>query len=157
MCTEEAARRFGAPRHFVTDRGAQFTGQPFARTLRGLKTKQRFGAIGQSGSIAIIERLWRTVKEMLDLYFLPPLSLAHLEQRVTLGLLYYAAVRPHQGHDGATPAEKYLRLTPATTFATRRLRARAGPPADDPRLPFAVAHLDRERRLPILIPTHLAA
>lgn len=154
---EEAARRFGAPRHMVTDRGAQFTGEPFARTIRGLKTKQRFGAIGQSGSIAIIERLWRTLKEMLDVRFLPPLSPSHLEDRIALGLFYYASIRPHQGLDGATPAEKYFGLTPATTFATRRLHARTGPPANDLALPLAVVYLDRERRLPILMPTDLAA
>ena len=78
------------------------------RMLRSLGVRGRFGAIGQSGSIAIIERLWRTLKEMLELQFLPPLSRAHLEERMGLGLMYYAYLRPHQGLDGAMPAEVYF-------------------------------------------------
>ena len=66
---QSAADRFGKPGHFVTDRGAQFCGRPFVEKLRKLGAKQRFGAIGQSGSIAVIERLWRTLKEMLACAF----------------------------------------------------------------------------------------
>ncbi len=153
---EEAARRFGRPKHFVTDRGAQFTGAAFVDKLRDLGIRQRSGAIGRSGSIAIIERLWRTLKEMLDLHSVPPLSRSHLEQKVALGLFYYANIRPHEGLGGATPPEKYFGLTPACASAMRckdaaRIR-------DDPEaLPFEIVHLDRERRLPVLISIERAA
>ncbi len=153
---EEAAMRFGPPKHMVTDRGSQFTGEQFVCKLRELGTRQRFGAIGQSGSIAIIERLWRTLKEMLDLHSVPPLSRSHLEEKVALGLFYYANIRPHQGLGGATPAEKYYRLTPAYDSAMRCQDTACI--RDDPAaLPFEIVHLDRERRLPVLIPTERAA
>ncbi len=154
---EEAARRFGRPKHFVTDQGAQFTGAAFVDTLRNLGIRQRFGAIGRSGSIAIIDRLWRTLKEMLDLKFLPPLSPSHLEQRIELGLFYYATLRPHQGLQGATPAEMYFRLTPATAHPVSPPRAAPNDRGEPVELPFEVVHLDRERRLPVLIPTKRAA
>lgn len=154
---EHAAGRFGKPRHFVTDRGAQFTGDVFVQKLRDLGIKQRFGAIGQAGSIAIIERFWRSLKELLDLKFLPPLSRNQLEQKVDLGLFYYANLRPHQGLGGATPTEIYFGLTPASVHAVSTSRAGPRLPAKPSQLPFELAWLDDERRLPFLIPTTLAA
>jgi transposase InsO family protein len=154
---QEAARRFGKPRHFVTDHGTQFTGEAFVTKLRELGTRQRFGAIGQSGSIAIIERFWRALKEMLDLKFRPPLSRRHLAEKVAVGLDYYATLRPHQGLDGATPSEIYFGLTPATVHAVSPPRASSGDPATAIDLPFAIAYADPERRMPFLIPRKLAA
>ena len=151
---ESAIERFGKPRHFVTDRGAQFTGKAFVRKLRDFGARQRFGALGQSGSIAIIERLWRTLKEMLDLRFLPPLSRRRLEEQLDLGLLHYAALRPHQGLGGATPAEIYFGLTPAHLSAVPPARRACRDPADPP---LQLAYLDRERRLPFLVHGKLAA
>src|SRR5450759_3769199 len=55
-----AAKKRGQPAHFVSDRGACFTGQICRGKLRRLGVKQRFGAIGKKDSIALIERLWRT-------------------------------------------------------------------------------------------------
>src|SRR5664280_3877936 len=54
----KAARRHGRPAHFVSDPARCFTGQAFRHMLRKLGVKQRFGAVGKKGSIALIERLW---------------------------------------------------------------------------------------------------
>jgi transposase InsO family protein len=62
-----AAKSHGSPKHFVSDQGSQFTSGSFCTKLTSLGIKQRFGAIGQAGSIAIIEPFWRTVKEMLHI------------------------------------------------------------------------------------------
>ncbi|HXI11593.1 MAG TPA: DDE-type integrase/transposase/recombinase [Thermoanaerobaculia bacterium] len=123
LLVENAVHRYGAPKHFVTDRGPQFTGLSFVEKLRTLGISQRFGAIGRTGSIAIIERLWRTLKEMLDLRFRRPLSAGHLEDTVALGLFYYATLRPHQGLNGDTPAEIYFGLIPASVHAVSPPRA----------------------------------
>ena len=48
--------------HFISDHARCFTGQVFRRKLLRLGVKQRFGAVGRKGSIALIERLWRTLK-----------------------------------------------------------------------------------------------
>jgi transposase InsO family protein len=45
----QAAKKRGRPAHFVSDRGACFTGGVFRRRLERLGVKQRFGAIGQKG------------------------------------------------------------------------------------------------------------
>ena len=144
-----AAAHFGPPRHFVSDKGRQFTANRFQKKLQRLGTQQRFGAVGKYGSIAIIERLWRTLKDGLRLRPFKPLTKRELERRVELCLHYYAHLRPHQGLDGATPAEIYFGREPVQLAAVYppRARPREGP-ADSP---FEIAYLDREKMLPVLI------
>jgi len=64
--------------------------------------RQRFGAIGKTGSIAIVERLWRTLKEALGLGSLKPPTRPNLKRRFKTGLLHYAYLRPHRALAGAT-------------------------------------------------------
>jgi transposase InsO family protein len=52
-----ATKSHGRPAHFISDHARCFTGQVFRRKLVGLGVKQRFGAVGKNGSIALIERL----------------------------------------------------------------------------------------------------
>jgi transposase InsO family protein len=134
-----AVHRFGPPQHFVSDKGPQFTAKRFRKTLLQLGIRQRFGAIGTRGSIAIIERLWRTLKDSLSLHSFKPLVRPHLERRLEHGLFYYRFLRPHQGLGGATPAEIYFGETPAHRAAVHppRARPREGPLAS----PFEIVYL----------------
>ena len=54
------------PRHLITDHGSQFTDEGFRRWCRRRGMRQRFGAIGKYGSIAVIERLMDTMFETTD-------------------------------------------------------------------------------------------
>ena len=111
--------------------------------------KQRFGAVGKKGSIALIERLWRTLKDTLGLRFLRPLAAQDLAEKIELGLCHYARFRPHQGIGGATPAEMYFGRTPSHLSAIPPPRGR---PSEGPfDSPFCVEYLDAERLLPVLI------
>jgi transposase InsO family protein len=143
------ARRFGRPAHFVSDKARCFTGGIFRRKLLRLGVKQRFGAVGKKGSIALIERLWRTLKDTLGLRLLRPLAAEDLMEKVEIGLVHYAHFRPHQGLGGATPAEIYFRQMPAHLSAIPPPRGRAGEGPMD--LPFRVDYLDAERLLPLLL------
>jgi len=143
-----AASRHGAPRHFVSDQGPQFTASRFRERLEPLGVRQRFGAIGKTGSIALIERLWLTLKTRLRLVSLKPGHLTDLERRIHLGLVHYAHFCPHQGLGGATPAEVYFGLTPRHRSAVHPPRGRRGDATAE--TPFEIAYLDRERRLPFL-------
>ncbi len=144
-----ASKRPGRPAHFVSDRARCFTGGIFRRKLLRLGVKQRFGAVGKKGSIALIERLWRTLKDALGLRLLRPLVAEDLMEKIELGLLHYAHFRPHQGLGGATPAEVYFGRTPSHLFAIPPPRGRPGEgPMDSP---FRVEYLDAERMLPMLI------
>jgi len=150
-------RQHGRPRHFVSDQGSQFTAAVFRETLGALGIRQRFGAIGQYGSIAVIERFWRTLKGLLGVRLWPPLSKAHLVARTELALAYYSDYRPHQGLGGATPAEVYNDVEPAAASAIPPSRKSANALAVEQELPFEVVYLDFERRLPVLVPTRMAA
>ena len=149
-----AAARHGAPKHFVTDQGSQFTASVFRQALMALGIKQRFGAVGATGSIAIIERFWRTLKEMLRLKLRPPLTASTLHQRLQTGLHYYAYLKPHQGLGGATPAEMYYGLRPVRQQAIRPPRAYENKPDDTL---FDIAYLDPEGFLPVLTTKKQAA
>jgi putative transposase len=147
---QSAVQRFGKPRYFVSDHGTEFTGAVFRRYLRAIGVQHRFGAVGRAGSIAFIERFWRTLKESLRArYSAPPLVLAQLDNRVRLELLYYSHFRPHQALDGTTPAEIYFGKKPKHLNVADPPRALPGHgPAS---LPLRLAFLDEERRIPILI------
>jgi putative transposase len=147
---KQAASSHGAPRHFVSDQGAQFTAEAFQACLGALGIRQRFGAVGKTGSIAIVERLWRTLKEALGLGSLKPLTQEDLERRLKTGLLHYAYLRPHQTLQGATPAEVYFGIRPAHLSAVSPPRGKLGQPS--PGLGLVAVHVDPERRLPVLIP-----
>ena len=146
----EAVERFGAPRHFVSDQGSQFTAYTFRYLLKDLDVRQRFGAIGKTGSIALIERLWRSLKDLSGVRVFKPLVLEDLERRVGLSLTYYSFFRPHQGLGGATPAEVYYRLPLAHLTAVQPPRGQPGERSDD--MPLEIAFLDKEKTLPVLIP-----
>jgi transposase InsO family protein len=142
------AKRHGRPAHFVSDRARCFTGGIFRRKLLRLGVKQRFGAVGKKGSIALIERLWRTLKDMLGLRLMGPLVAEDLMAKVELGLVHYAHFRPHQSLGGATPAEVYFGRAPSHLSAIPPPRGRPGEgPMDSP---FRVEYLDAERLLPML-------
>lgn len=151
----EAAERFGSPKHFVSDRGSQFTSDIFQTAVQDAGVSHRFGALGKVGSIALVERFWKTAKALLRLRLRPPLCQQELERRTELALFYYAYLRPHQGLDGATPAEVFFRHRPAPQRAISPPRAR---PGEGPgRAPFQITYLDSERFFPVLIAEENAA
>ncbi len=132
--------------HFVTDKGACFTAEEFQEAIARHGMKARFGAVGRHGSIALIERLWLGLKDLLHLRLDRRLLREDLAPRIGLGLFYYSVLKPHQGLGGATPAEVYFQKEPA------RLSAVPPPREVDPLPPpeFVIRHLDSARRLPVL-------
>jgi transposase InsO family protein len=147
----DASRRFGAPRHSVSDQGAQFKSRAFRRSLARLGIRHRYGAIGRTGSIAIIERFFRTLKAIARLRAKPPLLRVDLERRLALALDYYVWLRPHQALAGATPAEIYSGCRPARCDAVQPPRGRPGEGTGIPPPPLELRYLDPEQRLPYLV------
>jgi transposase InsO family protein len=103
----EAVSRHGTPRHFLSDQGGQFKGDAFAGAPEKLGCDHRQGAVGQKGSIAMIERLWRRVKQALDIHNCPPLIPDLLAEQVVVVFDWYDRLRPHQALRNATPAEVF--------------------------------------------------
>jgi len=142
-----AVRRFGAPRHSVSDQGPQFTAEIFQARLARHGVRHRYGAIGWAGSIALIERFFRTLKSIGALRARPPLLRDDLERRLDLAFGYYLWLRPHRGLDGATPAECMLGLRPAHLDAVPPPRGRPGE-AVEASPPFELRYLGPDRSLP---------
>ena len=96
------------PRHLVTDHGRQFVARGFRRWCRRRGIRQRFGAIGQYGSLAVIERCIRTLKdECTRRLAIVPYRLATMERELTLYFSWYNGHRPHTRLGAATPDESY--------------------------------------------------
>jgi putative transposase len=119
--TSEAVRAFlgrvihtvGAkPRHLVSDQGPQFSCDEFEPWCRRKGMRPRFGAIGEHGSIAVIERLILTLKQSIAWLTLVPLRRRTFQRELTELGSWYNSHRPHTTLGGRTPNEVYHRLRP---------------------------------------------
>jgi transposase InsO family protein/transposase len=142
----QAVARHGKPKHFVTDHGGQFLGSTLQALITSLDVDHRKGAVGEHGSIAITERLWRTAKECLDLKAVRPNVPAILKHRVAVVIDYYRTKRPHSKLSNATPAEVFHDLPSRAHHTQRAPRGHSSPP-----LPFRIRHaFPDDRKLPYL-------
>ena len=136
----ERATRHGRPRVLISDQGAQFRAPLFGAALQTLGIEHRFGAVHRHGSIATLERLWRTVKAALGVRWLRrDLILDDFHRHVGIALQHYSFHQPHASLDGATPAEVFLRLPPAHEASIYAPRGRPGEVVAFPK--FEVAHI----------------
>jgi len=101
---EEAFWRHGPPRHLITDQEGVFISDAFRDLLIPWNVRQRFGAVGKHGSIAVTERVILTLKyEWLKR--VPVIrGLDHLNQLLHDFEVYYNEYRGHATLDGAIPS-----------------------------------------------------
>ena len=159
-----AGRRVGRwPAHLISDHGAQFTAEAFGLWCRQHGIRQRFGAIGRYGSIAVIERFIRSMKnECTRRMPVVPLRRIAFERELAHYVAWYNAERPHSRFGARTPDEIYFGSFPACRrprFETRARWPRRSPCAQPHALvrgtPGAVVGLSVEyregrRHLPIV-------
>jgi putative transposase len=169
--TSVAVRRFlgraigkagNAPRHLITDQGRQFRDKGFRRWCRRRGIHQRFGAVGKYGSIAIVERVIRTLKNECTRRLLVPYQRRAFRRELTLYIDWHNGHRPHDALDSATPDEIFFGRRPACReprFEPRRGWPRGSPCAGPQaavrgrrgdRLELEVRHLAGRRHLPIV-------
>lgn len=144
-----------APNHLISDQGPQFQSDYRAWCkLHG--AKPRYGAVGQHGSIAIIERFILSLKQE----FLRRIHVPSSESRM-LGAMaayqrWYNEQRPHASLEGRTPREMLASAPPP--HARPRIEPRArypidrGPPARRARGPLelVVDNVGGFRELPVV-------
>ena len=118
------------PKYVVSDKGSQFWCKAFKRWCRRREIKPRFGAVGLYGSIAVIERFIRTLKEEGLRRILVPLNLRRTRDEAIAIIGWYNTHRPHSWLGGRTPDDRCRRI-PA---ASRRPRFEPRPhwPEDSP-------------------------
>lgn len=103
----EALRRFGAPRIFNTDQGAQFTSEAFTGVLKDHGVKISMDGKGRWVDNVFVERLWRSVKYE-DVYLRAYETPADLRQGLARYFDFYNARRRHSTLDRRTPDAVYF-------------------------------------------------
>ena len=132
-----ANRRHGTPRWLITDKDPVLRGGLVQRFLTRHGVLRRYGAVGRRGSIALIERTWRTLKSEYVRHLFLHRSIRALETRLRRWARWHNGHRPHQGLGQRTPDDVYRGRRPRKV---RTLTACA----------LHVQFLDGDRRLPIL-------
>ncbi len=111
---EQALRKHGAPKHIISDQASVFIGAVFAGLLRQWNIKPRLGAVGKHGSIAVTERVIKTLKyEWLRCV---PL-IKGFDYLTSLGSeceKWYNTWRPHMTLEGFRPDDLYYSRKPET-------------------------------------------
>ncbi len=85
--------------------------------------KPRFGAIGEHGSIAVVERFILSLKNECTRRILVPLRIDDFREELFSYCRWYNAIRPHQSLCGRTPSEVSGEVT-ATVVARIEPRLR---------------------------------
>ena len=85
--------------------------------------KPRFGAVGKHGSIAVVQRLILTMKQILQQLPLIPLGRQSFRREMGATTEWYNQHRPHMTIGGMTPNEVYVASFPAN----RKLRIEPRP------------------------------
>jgi transposase InsO family protein len=102
------------PKYLVTDCGTQFGCDAFKDWCFRYGIRQRFGAVGKQGSIAVVERFIGTLKrDCTRLLAFVPLCRRSFYSELALFVRWYNAERPHITLAGATPDEVYFARRPA--------------------------------------------
>jgi putative transposase len=112
------------PRHMITDQGRQFVAVRFRRWCRRRGIRQRFGAVGKYGSIAVVERFIRTMKNECTRRIRVPLQIAAFQRELFIFVDWYNRDRPHETLAGRTPDEIYFSRRPACLLPRFEPRAR---------------------------------
>ena len=95
------------PKYVICDKGSQFRCNGFKTWCKRKGIKPRFGAVGQCGSIAVIERFIRTLKDECTRRIVVPLRRRDMRRELICHLDWYNERRPHDFLVGRTPNEVY--------------------------------------------------
>jgi len=101
------------PKYLICDKAPQFWCDRFMAWCKGRGIHIRFGAVGRHGSIAVIERFIRSLKQEGLRKLLLSLCQRTFCQQVQSYAAWYNTHRPHTFLNGATPDERYFGRRPA--------------------------------------------
>jgi transposase InsO family protein len=144
------------PRYVITDKGEEFFCWLFKTWCRERGIRPRFGAVGQHGSICIVERFIRSMKTECTRRIIVPFRRSEMRRQLSSYATWYNRHRPHSGLDGRTPAEAYhgtaaardaLRYEPRPRWKQDPENRRGRPGV---RLELVLRHHDGRRHLPVV-------
>ncbi|MCL2118089.1 MAG: integrase core domain-containing protein [Planctomycetaceae bacterium] len=127
------------PKYLVSDQGTQFVASECRTWCKANDIKQRFGAIGKHGSIAVTERAILTYKDGCTRRILVPISRNEMFRETQLFFDWYNDHRPHMSFNGKTPNEVYFHRHAANAKPRieTRPRAKHSTPCARPRMCIA--------------------
>ena len=146
------ARAGRTPKYIISDKGTQFypahakpenrEGHHYAQWCKAKGIKPRFGAVGKYGSIAIIERFMRTLKDEGTRRILVPYGFDTMRDELGAFITWYNEQRPHMTLKARTPKEVYddVPLTPVTAVL---------PGSQAPPMKLTVSFFTGRRHLPV--------
>jgi transposase InsO family protein len=159
----QTIRKAGAkPKYIICDKGVQFWSAAFKTWCKRRGIRPRFGAVGKHGSIAVVERFIRTLKEEGLRRLLVSPCQRTFRQCVSLYVSWYNENRPHTFLYGRTPNEVYFNRRPANRAPRFEPRERwpRGSPCAQPqtlimgkagvRLELAVKFEHGQKHLPVV-------
>jgi len=101
------------PKCLIVDKGREFKCAHFEDVwCKAMGILPRFGAVNRHGSIAVVERFHRSVKEILRLITVPEAQ-SQFEREMKCIIEWFNEHRPHEALDGRTPNEVYFSRLPA--------------------------------------------
>ena len=112
------------PKYLITDHGKQFISAGFGKWCRRKGIHQRFGAIGKYGSLAVVERLIRSIKDECTRRLIIPYRRDAFRRELTLFVEWFNGYRPHTWLQVRTPDEIYFGRPPACLAPRFEPRAR---------------------------------
>ena len=125
-----------APKYIICDRDSIFDCEAFRRFVKrkGIKPP-RYDAIGQHGSIAVVERLLKSLKDECTRRILIPYQRDACRRELLSFIDWFNEHRPHTTLGGRTPNEVYFSQRPANRRPRiePRSRWRRGSPCARPR------------------------
>ena len=119
-----------SPKHLIVDQGPEFKCEHFENVwCKARNILPRFGAVNRHGSIAVVERFHKTMKEILRLIVVPE-DQPQFEREMESFIDWYNEHRPHMTLNGKTPNEVYYSREPANE--QRRIEPRKDWPRGSP-------------------------
>jgi putative transposase len=113
-----------APKYIICDKGQQFWCDPFKDWCDRKEITPRFGAVGQHGSIALVERFILSLKNECTRVILVPLRSEPFRRELIWYADWFNQDRPHSSLNGKTPHEVYHDVLPACERPRYEPRAR---------------------------------
>ena len=124
------SRAKATPKYLICDKDGVFWCGAFKEWCRRRAIRPRYGAAGKHGSIAVVERFIRTMKDEAIRRILIPQHRTGFRAELDSVFTWYNEHRPHTTLDGKTPNEVYFRLWPANRRP--RIEPRKGWPRSSP-------------------------
>ena len=121
---ESAIETSATPKYLICDKGQQFWCDMFKDWCDRQGITPRFGAVGQHGSIALVERFILSLKVECTRRIFVPLRNETFFRELTLFAKWFNKARPHSSLNGKTPNEVYHDLLPACEHPRYEPRAR---------------------------------